>query len=559
MKMIHKTFFALLWFVVLLSESSLQLNDGNHVATFSKQRNIRCGKDNVCPTWFFCTPENNCQCGESYNDAVVCNVQQLSSVVLDCYCVTYDEYTKSTYLGACFYNCANYGHDYRTLPESPERLVNNSICTDFHRTGLMCGDCEEGHSPLVLSYNLSCVKCPDGHKNWWKFVVVAFGPLTVLYIFVVLFNIHVTSSRLYGVAWFSQALSLPALARLIMINLVRHGDQQLVTTAKVFLLFYSFWNLDLLRSVIPDICLNVTTLQALALEYLIAFYPFVLILLSYFTIELHGRRFAPIVIMWKPFHKVLMIFRKSWDIRTSVIDSFATFFLLSYNKILSVTTDLLIPTQIYKLGSNSTTFGLYYSPTVMYFQGEHLPYAITALFILTIFVSIPTITLLLYPFHFFQKFLSIFPLNWHFLHALVDSFQGCYKDGTEPGTFDCRWFSTSVLLIRLLFFIIFGLTLSIMFFVYATAILTIFLIVIINVQPFKKVATRYPSTDMVFLTLLSLCYIVLLGRDIAHRQIHYTKVTSVVSFSSASVPILYILFLIVFWFISRMKWIRTLL
>ena len=23
---------------------------------------------------------------------------------------------------------------------------------------------------------------------------------------------------------------------------------------------------------------------------------------------------------------------------------------------------------------------------------------------------------------------------------MLDSFQGCYKDGTEPGTFDCRWF-----------------------------------------------------------------------------------------------------------------------
>ena len=55
------------------------------------------------------------------------------------------------------------------------------------------------------------------------------------------------------------------------------------------------------------------------------------------------------LVVWKPFHKVLTIFRKSWDIRTSVIDSFANFLLLSYTKILSVSIDLLVPTQIFEL------------------------------------------------------------------------------------------------------------------------------------------------------------------------------------------------------------------
>ena len=48
------------------------------------------------------------------------------------------------------------------------------------------------------------------------------------------------------------------------------------------------------------------------------------------------------------------MFRRSWDIRTSVVNSFATFFYLSYIKVLSVTTDLLVPTQVYKLGSNGS-------------------------------------------------------------------------------------------------------------------------------------------------------------------------------------------------------------
>ena len=160
----------------------------------------------------------------------------------------------------------------------------------------------------------------------------------------------------------------------------------------------------------------------------------------------------------------------------SVLDSFATLFLLSHVKILSVTSGLLLSTKIYQLGSNKTLFGFYYSPSVSYFGKHHLPYAILAITIFTLFVIIPFIILLLYPCRFFQKFLSLFPINWHFLHAFVDSFQGCYKDGTEPGTFDCRIFSVPMLLIRLLLFIIYGLTLSVMYFIYGLIALLILLI-----------------------------------------------------------------------------------
>ena len=191
-----------------------------------------------------------------------------------------------------------------------------------------------------------------------------------------------TSSHLNSVVLFSQVLSIPALVRLIM-SALSHGNSWLVKVSKVFLVFYSIWNLELFRSVIPDICLNVTTLQALALEYLVAFYPFLLILVSYFIIRLHDKKIAFIVTVWKPFHKVLTMFRRSWNIRTSVIDSFATFFLLSYIKVLSVSTDLLVPTQIYKLSSNRSVFGLYYSPSVIYFGHEHLPYAVLACLLYT--------------------------------------------------------------------------------------------------------------------------------------------------------------------------------
>ena len=546
----------------LFSLSSQSKGNNDSILKLSVGQHPQCRHDGECPTWFLCNSSTNtCQCGNTHDKVVACDHKSLSSAILDCYCVTYDKGSRSTNLGSCIFNCDNHKETdkvYESLPPNSEALISESVCTKFNRTGLLCGDCEEGHSPFVLSYNLSCVRCPDGHKNWWKFILAGFVPLTFFYLFVVIFHINVTTSRLHGVVWFSQALSMPALVRILMLAA---NNEHLLKVAKISIQFYSVWNLDLLRSVIPDICLNVTTLQALALDYLVAFYPFLLIFISHLVIKLYDSKVPLLVMVWRPFRAMLANFRQSLNVRTSVIDSFTTFFLLSYVKILSISSDLLIPTQIYQLGSNITTLGLYYSPSVAYFGEEHLPYGILAIIVLTLFVCVPTVILLLYPFQLFQKCLSFFPLNWHFLHAFVDSFQGCYKDGTEPGTFDCRWLPVLQLLLRPLLFITFALTLSMMFFVYAVIAIVAYLIVVINIQPFKKkAAVRYSLTDSTFLVLLSFSFVANIGRDITVRKntfFHLIVLTMLAS--SAVVPLIYIAFFISFWLVVRIKWIKKLI
>ena len=545
MKILLLTVLLFLYSEAVYCESNQWMSRGNNVANRSQ-----CGVFNTCPTWFICdTEEKVCRCGKHHQCAVICDEVRLVSAVLHCNCVTYSEDTNSTYLGSCMFNCVEYNATtaYTKLPETPESLINNSVCTYFHRTGLLCGDCEDKHSPLVFSYNLSCVKCPDGHKNWWKLILFSFVPLTAFFFFVVVFNVNVTSSRLHGVVWFSQTISTPALVRVLFVELHNHHKRKFVV--KIFMIFYSFWNLDILRSVLPDICLDVSLLQSLALEYLLALYPFMLILFSYFLVNVYDR-FPCIVALWSPFRKFLVFFRKSWDVRTSIIDSFATFFLLSHVKIVSASADLLIPVQIYQLGSNYSSMGLYISPSVKYFGHEHLPYAVLAIVMLSIFVLLPTLILFLYPFQLFQKFLSLFPLNWHFLHVFVDSFQGCYKDGTQPGTFDCRWLSTSAILTRVTLMVIGGISQSKLTYTYIATFLIIWLIILINIQPFKVRAVRYPSTDTTFCVLLSLICIVILGLGVETKN---SLSELILLLLSVSVPIIYMLGIVGVWFISRSK------
>ena len=184
MKLASQVLINVMVVTILYSQLSLGKNNGTE-RKVKDGRVLECSDNNMCPTWFVCNSQNYCQCGNGQSNIIICDDKTLTSAVLGCNCVTYDNETGSTFAGKCVYNCENHhsqsdGHlGYYTLPNKPQLLLlNTSFCNFFHRTGLLCGNCEEGHNPLVLSYNLSCVECPDGHKNWWKFILVAFVPLT---------------------------------------------------------------------------------------------------------------------------------------------------------------------------------------------------------------------------------------------------------------------------------------------------------------------------------------------------------------------------------------------
>ena len=55
------------------------------------------------------------------------------------------------------------------------------------------------------------------------------------------------------------------------------------------------WNLDFFRTLLPGVCLHLTTLEVLALDYLIAVCPMLLMVIAYVLVELHGYGFRPVL------------------------------------------------------------------------------------------------------------------------------------------------------------------------------------------------------------------------------------------------------------------------
>ena len=508
-----------------------------------------------CPTWmYFSNQTNECVCGVDHYDIVKCNTALNETYILDCHRMTFDEKLQEVIAGLSFYGCLNDAYNiYHRVPANRSQ-INEVMCSPFHRDGRLCGACRDGYSPLVYSYQLHCKQCSDTESmyNWAIFTAVAFIPLTVFYMFVVLFKFNANSPNLHGFVFFAQIIGAPA-----NIRALTQGWQfgsAVTFVSKLLATVYGVWNLDYFRTVYPDICLRITTLQALSLEYVIAFYPLLLILVSYVAIRLHSR--IPFS-AWKPVKSCLG--RKS-NTKSSMIDVFATFLLLTYSKILYINFDLLIPTvPIDPSGYSVGTF-LYLDASYEYFGSDHLPYGVLAFMLLTLFNIAPFLLLLFYPMKCFQTCLNRFKLSHIALHTFVDSFAGCYKDGTEPGTRDCRYFAALFLFLRIIICLIVQAVLAATQYGWIGMILTAFTILLVIVQPYRAKYNIYNTVTTVMFGFMILVAIGVMNANIALAKAHQSATLSIVITAILiALPQLYFMGMAIRWAYKRNFFKRLLL
>ena len=137
-----------------------------------------------------------------------------------------------------------------------------------------------------------------------------------------------------------------------------------------------------------------STLYTVALEYVVAIYPLVLTVVIYLCIGMHDRGVKIVVCVWRPFHVCFTLFRRRWDPKGSVINAFATFLLLSYSKLLTVSYSLLAVTELYNnRGERVGPAVVYYDASIESFSRQHLPFAVLAISVLLVFVVFPLLLL----------------------------------------------------------------------------------------------------------------------------------------------------------------------
>ena len=494
----------------------------SHVVNATSLDELTNDINSSCPIWTVSRVRNGtsaCQCRRNLKHHVVlCDRTTHDLSVLLFHCLTYSDAFNRTVLslvaGPCLYNLLGSSPPFRNYWKVPVKHRNDTAICQFiescdyrgdctyyqHQTGLMCTSCEEGYAYPVYSYSIGCVKCTYYKYNWLKYLAVAFLPLTVFYFLVVLFRVTATSGAMNGYIFMCQLIATPVSVRFY----ARIGPPLSLSTAiGLFFAFIGVWNLDFFRALYPPFCLHpkLTTLQTLMLDYVVAVYPLLLVILTYIFVKLHNR-YSFVVWLWSPFYKCFALFRNKWDINRSLVGAFATFLLLSYVKILNVSFYALTPNTFHDIeGNEMSKRFLYYDGTYEYFGADHIPYALLAVFMVLVFNIFPLVLLCLYPCRWFQRCLNCCRLRCLALHIFMDTFHGCYK--LQPR--DCRYFAATYLFLRILNHSFITLTVGPSYSPLAALVCTFMIAVVATIRPYKS--SWHTFADVIFFVSLGSFFI----------------------------------------------------
>ena len=200
----------------------------------------------TCPIWTYPSPPHNeCVCGDSLQDAIICNSETLTvqlTVKFFCLMLFNSSGVNTTLLGTCPYG------NTQILPKNISQIYeSSSLCSFYGRKGQLCGECAENYTLPAYSYYLGCVKCKNYNNGWMKFIAAAFLPLTIFYIVVIIFRISVTSSSLNAFVMINQITASPPVIRHIYSsNLVTDPYYVSYSTqfsVQFFISIIAIWNL----------------------------------------------------------------------------------------------------------------------------------------------------------------------------------------------------------------------------------------------------------------------------------------------------------------------------
>ena len=381
--------------------------------------------------------------------------------VSNTYCVTQDfeaDNTSRLVVGLCELAYSNYSQLLSMLGPRVSSVYSNAqlndlFCGPTHRNGTLCSHCQAGFTIDVNSPLFECIpisQCSD--VAWLLYIFEQILPLTIVFMVVMVLQVSLFSPRYRSMVLVSQVIALPV--NIMSINygltLAFHSSPPL-WMSKVLSAMYDPLNLNVPSFLLPPSCFsnNLNVLEVIFLEYLKAVYPLLLCALLYILIELHGCNCRLVVLAWKPFSRSFSRFRRRFNPKTSIMDVFATFVLLTYMKFIMVSVVITLPTRLLDTSGEVIRHVLFFDGSIQFFGSYHLKF-VSVIFIFYIVLVILLVTFLfLYQTRLFQRFLMKCHLREVALMTIIDIIQGHYKDGTD-GTRDLRFFAGIYSILQLL-------------------------------------------------------------------------------------------------------------
>ena len=510
--------------------------------------------------------QSTCKCLDDARGYVRCTNIRGSELafILGGHCMTYDKSSGDTIIGDCVFSCQVEqafldGHtNYLLLPKK-NIYLEKLMCEKLHRKGYLCSECHPGHKASAYSYSVECIPCNLSRKqlalNWMGYFALAVLPQSILFLLMAIFRVGVTAPPFSSMIQVFQTMTAPQYIQATERWLKCLPLQQNSSTTSILLLhllvtFYGFFNLDFFRTLSPSLCLDLDFIQLQMLDYASAFWPLLLIILSYIFVELHSQGFILVVLIWKPVQLCLRRFQRQWQLKTSLFETFASFIFLSWIKLLSISYSLLNNTCVITVNRSGGTHvdctRLYTSPNLRLFHEGHLLAGMIAIIVLCIFIGIPLALLLLYPFKFFHRLLNKSGLHFQALHVFMDSFHSSFRNGTDGGA-DCRWFASTYLILRIVVVILASILQSRYFFPVASITCMAFVLAVCALQPYKRQAHNiFDATQFFILAAFFGSHGMLTVAQFASENKHFLPSLGI-SFSFGFLPIVASIAYFVWW------------
>ena len=351
---------------------------------------------------------------------------------------------------------------YHNLTMNPVADIDYYCQTyNYNYTNRLCGSCSNGDGIPINSWTLECSCVPSNSllSSVVMFILLELLPVTVMIAILIILGIDLTDGAITGYIFSSQMSSVPipviyeTQAPLYII----YGYDYFYQWTYLIVSFFSIWNLDFITPLgyFLPICITNTALEAIAVWYIVAIYPLVLLLVLYVWIIMYEKGYRVVVCITRPFHRLLARFWQAFNIHPSLIHSIAGVYILTFTQFAATSLKLLHFTT-WKSITNETIWGVafYYDGSVDYFGWPHAVYGCLAIVMLVIFVIIPMLHLLLYPFKCYQILLGLCKVRKEFLVAISDALSGTYKNGTD-NSYDYRYFAGLYLLLRIIIIYLF--------------------------------------------------------------------------------------------------------
>ena len=456
-----------------------------------------------CPPGFVYTAQGTCECPlKTLNPNIACSrVGYYSGVTLG-YCASRESGKDPLLIARCGY--ANHVSRPLLPIQQDNRTGHTIFCQKYSRTGQLCSECKNGSGLSVFSDTFDCIPCSKFEaKNLILYLVIELVPTTVFVLIILFFHIGITTGPVTGYIFFAQMITTPLEVLFLTYSwrLYMQGNDYLAKMMPQWIINpYCMWNLTFYRIFQKNLCLHpsLRMVHVLALRLVLAFYPLLLVIITYLVIQLKARNIRILTWLWGLVCLNCVRWRRIWQAKTSVINAFASCVLLSYSKFVQESLLYVSPSEIHY--SNGTLVGRVLSfDTSMHFLGRrHMPYAIVAIVMLLTFGVLPPLILTFYQFRLFQNCLDRMRLRGVGLQRFVEAFQGCYRDGTD-GNRDCRFFAGLYFLLRCVILIIISTAPSfpdVCTFIIIT--LAVFLVLLAVFQPYKKKLYNVVDCVMIF-------------------------------------------------------------